>query len=422
MNIQTSPDLDAPYGPAAYRGEALPPLPLSNGDGDGNLGGLLRTPLRWGHYAQLEPWQDTGAYLKPDAHLYRESLERTGETDLFINHQRWNFENLSAFLILVPYLKWGCLLFWPWLFWGFSITGASSGVLHFLDNTYGSDLGMWLLISLNFFFFGMVILSGWFLLAPKPRPKRYFVQVGVGFTVALTASLLTFQSSQHDATPLINCGIMALLVFMGWIGWDFLLATYLRVFQHDGSAFNRQTGMLSFARRFRKPFVAPFYEFDPVMEYRPDRYGGGSYALWLFHRYTGNKVFLGARVQSLGMRMKDCLAFWDMLQRYMDVTQPLPELPILEQFRHLDPATAEHDRKTGRNPRHWRDMSYEAWEKRGRGERMKRIDAYPWQTQPCIVEAIIDPALSIEHYYRSQEAKGIQATPKGDDFDNVHRH
>jgi hypothetical protein len=38
-----------------------------------------------------------------------------------------------------------------------------------------------------------------------------------------------------------------------------------------------------------------------------------------------------------------------------------------------------------------------------------------------LVEARIDPGLSIETYYRSQEAKGIQATPKGDDFDNVHR-
>lgn len=214
---------------------------------------------------------------------------------------------------------------------------------------------------------------------------------------------------------------MALLVFMGWIGWDFLLDLYLRLFAHDGSAFNRQTGMLSFARRFRQPFVAPFYEFDPVMEYRPDRYGGGGYALWLFHRYTGNKVFLGARVQSLGMRMKDCLAFWDTLQRYMDVSQPLPDLPILEQFRHLDPTTAEHDRKSGRSPRHWRDMSYETWEQKGVGQRMKRIDTHPWQSKPCIVEAKIDPSLNIETYYRRQEAKGIQATPKGDDYDNIHR-
>lgn len=419
MNSQTQPSLDTYYGPAAYRSDDLPDLPPTNRSGD--LVGRLRTPLRWGHYAQLEAWQDTEAYLKPGAEAYRDSLERTGKTDLFINHQRWNFENFGAFLILAPFLKVTCLVFWPWLFWGFAITGTLSSYLEYLDNMYDSTPGMWLLILLNFFILFMIGLSAWYLLSSKAHRKRYLIQIGISFSVALAASLLTYQTSPYGAGLFIHCGIMALLVFMGWIGWDFLLDLYLRLFAHDGSAFNRQTGMLSFARRFRQPFVAPFYEFDPVMEYRPDRYGGGGYALWLFHRYTGNKVFLGARVQSLGMRMKDCLAFWDTLQRYMDVGQPLPDLPILEQFRHLDPTTAEHDRKSGRSPRHWRDMSYESWEKTGVGQRMKRIDTHPWQSKPCIVEAKIDPSLHIETYYRRQEAKGIQATPKGDDYDNIHR-
>lgn len=419
MNIQTAPDLDTSYGPAAYCAEALPQLPPTNRAGD--LGGVLRTPLHWGNYANLESWQDTDQYLNPKSADYLHHLERGGDTKLFVNHQRWNFENLSAFLILVPFLKATCLLFWPWLFWGLAITGVLSPMRDKPMDEHELSSAMWSILGVVFLTFIMVGLSAWFLSGSKPRHKYYFIQVGAGFTVALVASLLTFQTAQDGVGLFFHCGIMALLVFMGWIGWDFLLATYLRVFQHDGSAFNRQTGMLSFARRFRKPFVAPFYEFDPVMEYRPDRYGGGSYALWLFHRYTGNKVFLGARMQSLGMRMKDCLAFWDTLQRYMDISQPLPELPILEQFRHLDPTTAEYDRKAGRNPRRWRDMTYQAWEKRGRGECMKRIDAYPWQTQPCIVAATIDPGLSIEAYYRSQEAKGIQATPKGDDYDNIHR-
>jgi hypothetical protein len=418
MNIQTALDI-TPYGPAAYSATALPPLPATNREG--GLTGLLRTPLRWGQYAHLEPWQDTDQYLNPKSADYLHHLERGGDTKLFVNHQRWNFENLSAFLILAPFLKATCLLFWPWLFWMFAISGSLRDAIQWVDTSVSPNLGMAIDLAIVFFTLTMAGFSGWFLSGSKLRQKYYFIQAGTGFTVALVASLLAFQTSQYGVGLFVHCGIMALLVFMGWIGWDFLLVTYLRVFQHDGSAFNRQSGMLSFARRLRKPFVAPFYEFDPVMEYRPDRYGGVNYALWLFHRYTGNKIFLGARVQSLGMRMKDCLAFWDTLQRYMDVTQPLPELPILEQFRHLDPTTAEHDRKTGRNPRHWRDMDYTIWEKRGRGERMKRIDGYPWQTQPCIVEAAIDPALSIEAYYRRQEAKGIQATPKGNDYDNIHR-
>lgn len=121
------------------------------------------------------------------------------------------------------------------------------------------------------------------------------------------------------------------------------------------------------------------------------------------------------------MNLEEALAFWDTLQRYMDVTQPLPELPILEQFRHLDPTTAEHDRQSKRDPRRWRDMPYRAWERRGRAEMMKRNRDYNWQQHPCINQSKIDPGLSIETYYRSQEAKGIQATPKGDDYDNIHR-
>ena len=80
MNSQTQLDLDHYYGPAAYRRDDLPELPPTNRTGA--LVGRLRTPLRWGHYAQLDAWQDTDAYLKPGAELYRDSFERTGKTDL----------------------------------------------------------------------------------------------------------------------------------------------------------------------------------------------------------------------------------------------------------------------------------------------------------------------------------------------------
>ena len=52
---------------------------------------------------------------------------------------------------------------------------------------------------------------------------------------------------------------------------------------------------------------------------------------------------------------------------------------------------------------------------------MRRNAAYRWQQQPCILRARIDPQLSIEAYYRDQEARGIQATPRADEYDNVHR-
>ncbi|MBN0077602.1 hypothetical protein JTL69_34980, partial [Pseudomonas aeruginosa] len=108
----------------------------------------------------------------------------------------------------------------------------------------------------------------------------------------------------------------------------------------------------------------------------------------------------------------NALAFWDCLQRYMDVTQPLPDLPVLEPSRPLDPVTAEHDRHTGRDPHYWRKRTYQGWPAKERKELDRRLHGYPWQQQPCIVRARIDPGLSIEAYYRRQEAKGIFATPR----------
>ncbi|SDM76526.1 hypothetical protein SAMN05192555_11917 [Franzmannia pantelleriensis] len=53
--------------------------------------------------------------------------------------------------------------------------------------------------------------------------------------------------------------------------------------------------------------------------------------------------------------------FCGMLQRYMDTSQPLPDTPLWEEFRPLDPTSLEHDRRSGRPPRYWRDMDDETF-------------------------------------------------------------
>src|SRR3546814_16025216 len=121
------------------------------------------------------------------------------------------------------------------------------------------------------------------------------------------------------------------------------------------------------------------------------------------------------------MSLEEAMAFWDTLQRYMDVTQPLPELPILEQFRHLDPTTAEHDRQSKRDPRRWRDMPYRVWERRGRAEMIKRNREPQWQAQPCILQATIDPHLATETNSPPQNATGKPATHPAEEHDTTHR-
>ena len=407
MNASVKPA--APYADSAYRSNTIPAQPPHKWSQDANRTGTTRIQLRWGHYANLESWQDVDAQLQPAA---RNSLDERKEDDLYINQKRWNFDSTSKWMMLFPYLKWSSILYIPWLFWMLTIPSPSIN---------GGGLELLVEFSIIVFAFIMMGFSSWFMWAGEPRYKYYLIQTGLGFIVALLASLLTYQTDPHGTDLFLVCAGMAFSVFMGLIGWDYLQDLYLRVFAHDGSGFNRQTGMLTIGRRFQRPFSAPLYEFDATLEFRPGPHGNSGFTIWLHHRYTSVEVFLGGKIQSLGMNLEEALAFWDTLQRYMDVTQPLPELPILEQFRHLDPTTVAHDQQNKRDPRRWRDMPYKVWERRGRAEMMKRNRDYNWQEQPCILQSKIDPNLSIETYYRQQEAKGIHATPKGDDYDNIHR-
>ncbi|RHW19515.1 hypothetical protein, partial [Pseudomonas jilinensis] len=132
---------------------------------------------------------------------------------------------------------------------------------------------------------------------------------------------------------------------------------------------NRQTGLVTiFARKpgqFRKlgiegNFVAPFYEFDAAIHTIPDRQGFPQHMLNLVHRYQVAAIDFSVLMGRV-YRQEPCVALWDFLQQYMDVSKPLPDIPALEPFRHLDPTTVEHDQRTGRQARYWRDMDEQAF-------------------------------------------------------------
>ncbi|MFW3615678.1 hypothetical protein [Billgrantia antri] len=81
---------------------------------------------------------------------------------------------------------------------------------------------------------------------------------------------------------------------------------------------------------------------------------------------------------------------WDMLCRYMDVSQPLPDIPRLEPFRHLDPTTRAYDEagKRGRPATYWRDLYARVDEKelaRLREEHRKVVDGAPWGSRPDLM-------------------------------------
>src|SRR5690554_117735 len=135
---------------------------------------------------------------------------------------------------------------------------------------------------------------------------------------------------------------------------------------------NRRTGMVTlFKYKRRFPFgkatlvgeeSAPFYEFDAYVGVMATPQGLPYHHLYFVHRYRPIQV----DIDLLGgvSNRQDCLALWDMWQNFMDISHPLPDVPLWEEYRHLDPTTAEHDRRIGRPPRYWRDMDDKTYERK----------------------------------------------------------
>ncbi len=126
---------------------------------------------------------------------------------------------------------------------------------------------------------------------------------------------------------------------------------------------NRRTGMVTLYKgNGKKRYSHPLVEFDCVLVSAPSQQRLMNYSLMLAHRYNGSMY--GIPLSTLATpneSVSEYYRIWNMILCYMDVSQPLPDCLILEESRHLDPVTAEYDKKVGRNPRYWRDMSEEEY-------------------------------------------------------------
>ncbi|WP_418138641.1 hypothetical protein AB8616_22875 [Marinomonas sp. RS-M-Aa-14] len=143
----------------------------------------------------------------------------------------------------------------------------------------------------------------------------------------------------------------------------FFVAPFLRskrVFE-----LNRTTGMVTLFKKNKPYFTHPFIEFDCVLMSSPTQQGFLNYSLTLIHRYRDYSV--GVPISgSMGANHKviEYLRFWNMVQRYMDISQPLPDILVLEPARQRDPTTIAYDKEHNRNPRYWRDMTDEEFKQK----------------------------------------------------------
>jgi len=290
-----------------------------------------------GDYAEIEPYYRVCIDIADVQHQDQNDSEGFVAGDWWWSHRKIRFLNgkaflgLSAFILIIPYL------------WGTVLVGGG---------------GVYSLYLADFVEMPRVLKVFWFLI------------VGFGWIAGSFYILI-------KTLPWIMGGFALLLR-----PFDKLLAKLLdRGLEASESYFSRETGEVSFAVSGGKKLTAPFEEFDAYVE-RVIEAGGIFYRLMFVHRYTG-KQFSQTSLSRVEPAKEEVMALWDMLQRYMDVSQPLPNVPKLEPFRHLDPVTAEYDKQTGRNPRFWRDLDIDAWKQGEGAEWLKRQTEYAWSTRKC---------------------------------------
>jgi len=322
-------------GKTGFRADQIPELPESPKKRE-RLGEDLQ-PV--GDYAGIEPYyrvcEDVGAVQHQD----RNDPDDFASGEWWWDQRQIRFLNgrafigLSALLLLIPYV------------WGTGLVG-------------GGEM--------------LVVYYSYLMTEESPHVVRFLVILFAGLAWMPVSFYLLVKTM-----PWVMGGFALLLR-----PFDKLLGKLLdRGLEAGESAFNRETGEASFALPGGKKLTAPFEEFDAYVE-RVVQHGGIFYRLMFVHRYTA-KQFSQTSLSRIEPSKEEVLALWDMLQRYMDVSQPLPDMPRLEPFRHLDSVTAEHDQKTGRKPRFWRDLNLEAWKQGEGAEWLKRQADYPWEKRTC---------------------------------------
>lgn len=315
--------------PSAFSSAKLPTLPPAPEVHQARLHGNFNIPLLWGNYTGL----DAATEVELEFETEKELSALGQDPSCYLNAEGWNFQydnRWTHFLFVFQLLSSGFIPFFMFSAFDDTIKGG--------------------------FFLDLIVVSSAFAslaLFMTTKPKYYISFITLIGLV--NAGLLAWQQQtlwgfwQGHSFFITGC----ILYFLAVFGCNLLLALHARFFEHDGSQFNRRTGLVHLAgKRWRKPFVAPFYEFDPVMQVQIMPQGQRDYVLWLYHRYTDRKVCLANRLHSLGLDENNLRAFWDTLQRYMDISQPLPDLPVLEPCRQYDPLAQEHDLHTGRAPRY----------------------------------------------------------------------
>lgn len=343
------------FSGTAYIGTKIEPLPESF-QKRSRVGDELQ---QVGAYAYVNPYHRTIQDIEIVQSHEQEDPEFK-DKDWWWSHRRIGFLNgkqgLKAMILVVPFV-------WILFLWlggpGVMIWGLSG--LESLSQLPGFLVATFVLV----FFFGWIAFAIW----ATPYTTNWLMGAGMAFV------LKPFQKALNQR---------------------------LDVTLDDGySEFDRITGQVRLALGRGRIFEAPFVEFDAYVE-RIIQHGGIFYRLMLVHRYT-QKTFNKTSLSNIEAQKNEVLALWDMLQRFMDISEPLPDVPRLEPFRHLDLITLESDNQTGRAPRYWRDLDLETWKQNEGAEMLKKQREFPWEYRQCRLTPQLGK-VSMAEYRKSRPA------------------
>ena len=127
-------------------------------------------------------------------------------------------------------------------------------------------------------------------------------------------------------------------------------------------SFSRSTGMVIRYKNNKELYSHPFPEFDCYLVSSPSHQGILSYQLHLVHRYHRYFDSIPLHGFSTSQQPDEFERIWNLIQRYMDTSQPMPDVPELEPARPRDPTTAAYDAKTNRKPDYWFSMDDDEFE------------------------------------------------------------
>jgi len=192
---------------------------------------------------------------------------------------------------------------------------------------------------------------------------------GVFSFIGLLTIITTFNSREESLLDW-QCNIYFTIPFFIFVICHLLMKV---VPDKNNTVFNRRTGMVTIPRPGEdSPNVLPFAEFDGYY-FCSQSTVNVNYHLYLGHRFSP----IGYTTGKDWVRRYRVHVEWEFLQHYMDISMPLPDIPELEPYRHLDPTTAEYGKQHNRPPHYWRDISMLQLEEK-RKEGIDAIQNYPW--------------------------------------------